>query len=354
MANPTSVVITDLNGNAFAVSGTTSGVQKGAPTPVVLTDVNGNALVFGAAAIPNGSTATTQAPLSNDTKVATDAYADAAVAVEVAARIAADALKANLASPALTGSPTAPTQAIFSNDTKIATDAYVDAVMRSVGLTWFREDFTSAPTSAFTTAGLFNCETPWVALQIVASCTPSQPVAQTYINQGIVRLTTGAVSGNGGVIYKGNGAAVLGALQANTNWEANFIARVGQTATCAFRMGFVIQGQEAADAPTDWMGIRYDTAAADTKYTFETRAASTSTVSVVNSINADTSFHHFRIRSTAAGTILFSVDNGIETSIATNVPTAIVKPFFQALTRTTAASFAEWDFINYVAVNGRS
>ena len=46
MGSPTPVVITDSNGNAFTVTGTTSGQQVAAPTPVVLTDVNGNALQF--------------------------------------------------------------------------------------------------------------------------------------------------------------------------------------------------------------------------------------------------------------------------------------------------------------------
>lgn len=46
MGQPLPVVITDRNGNAFTVSGTTSGTQIGAPLPVTLTDVNGNSLQF--------------------------------------------------------------------------------------------------------------------------------------------------------------------------------------------------------------------------------------------------------------------------------------------------------------------
>lgn len=51
----------------------------------------------GTPALPNGTTATTQSPGSNDTKLATDAYADAIAA-----------LKANLASPTFTGTVTMP------------------------------------------------------------------------------------------------------------------------------------------------------------------------------------------------------------------------------------------------------
>lgn len=308
MANPTPVIITDLNGNAFAVSGTTSGTQKGAPTPVVLTDKDGNALVFGAAAIPNGSTATTQTP--------------------------------------------------FSNDTKLATDAYADAIMKNQGLVWFREDFLASTSTAFTTASLFQAgQTTWVALQIVASCTPSNQIG-SYTNQGILRLTTGAVSGNGGVLYMGNGAADLGALGSNSGWEYNFICRLNQVTinTMAFRFGFTTNGQEAADGPTDGIWVRYDTAT-DTGtglYVFETRATSTSTTSTTNSIAPGAAtFAHFRVRSTVAGTILFSVNGGTETSISTNVPTGILKPFFQCLTRTTAAAILDVDFISYVAANAR-
>ncbi len=45
---------------------------------------------------------------------------------EAAARIAADALKAPLASPALTGTPTAPTAAAATNTTQVATTAFVE------------------------------------------------------------------------------------------------------------------------------------------------------------------------------------------------------------------------------------
>lgn len=53
--------------------------------------------------------------------------ATTALAVETAARIAADALKANIASPTLTGTPAAPTAAPGTNTTQIATTAYATA-----------------------------------------------------------------------------------------------------------------------------------------------------------------------------------------------------------------------------------
>lgn len=80
--------------------------------------------------------APTASPLTDDTQLATTAYADAAVAVETSRAEGAEstlttalALKAPLASPALTGNPTAPTQSPGDNTTKIATDAYVGAAV---------------------------------------------------------------------------------------------------------------------------------------------------------------------------------------------------------------------------------
>lgn len=67
-------------------------------------------------ALTGNPTAPTASPGDNDTSIATTAFVTAAAA-----------LKANLASPALTGSPTAPTQTTGDNSTKLATTAYADA-----------------------------------------------------------------------------------------------------------------------------------------------------------------------------------------------------------------------------------
>jgi hypothetical protein len=74
-------------------------------------------------ALTGSPTAPTQTPLDNSTKLATTAYADLAVGVEKTRALAAEALLAPLASPALTGTPTAPTPALGTNTTQIATMA---------------------------------------------------------------------------------------------------------------------------------------------------------------------------------------------------------------------------------------
>ncbi|HXA31487.1 MAG TPA: hypothetical protein VNV87_04440 [Acidimicrobiales bacterium] len=82
-------------------------------------------------ALTGTPTAPTQTALTNNTDLATTAYADSAVAVETSRATTAEALKAPLASPALTGSPTAPTQTTGDNSTKLATDAFVTTAINN-------------------------------------------------------------------------------------------------------------------------------------------------------------------------------------------------------------------------------
>lgn len=76
-----------------------------------------------------GGTATvaTQTAMDNSTKAASTAYADAAVAVEVARAGVAEALLAPKASPTFTGTPAAPTAATGTSTTQLATTAFVGA-----------------------------------------------------------------------------------------------------------------------------------------------------------------------------------------------------------------------------------
>lgn len=117
-------------------------------------------------------TAPTAAALTDDTQIATTAYTDAAVAVETSRAEAAEstlaaavALKAPLASPALTGTPTAPTPAAFDGSTKLATTAYVDAEVAEV---------VSAPDYA----GI-PCDY-WVFIIAAATSSQSTSAANTY------------------------------------------------------------------------------------------------------------------------------------------------------------------------------
>lgn len=68
-------------------------------------------------------TAPTASPGTNSTQLSTTAYADAIAA-----------LKANIASPSLTGTPLAPTAVVGTNTTQISTTAFVYAVLAAYGV----------------------------------------------------------------------------------------------------------------------------------------------------------------------------------------------------------------------------
>jgi hypothetical protein len=74
-------------------------------------------------------TAPTAAPGTNTTQVSTTAFDTAAIAVETSRATTAEALLAPKASPALTGVPTAPTAAPGTNTTQVGTTAFSTAAV---------------------------------------------------------------------------------------------------------------------------------------------------------------------------------------------------------------------------------
>ncbi len=138
------------SGSGLDATTTTKGVIK------LAGDLTGTAAmptIKSSVALSGNPTTTTQAAGNNSTRISTTAYADALVAdainngtlliapsqnavfdalalkYDTTTATSALALKANLASPALTGNPTAPTQSAGNNSTRIATTAYANALV---------------------------------------------------------------------------------------------------------------------------------------------------------------------------------------------------------------------------------
>lgn len=239
------------------------------------------------------------------------------------------------------------------------------AVPGGVGQASFADDFlhcisVTIATSAAVGINEMAGDTNWAILGIVGTTSTIGSQDGSFSNPGEVVLTADATSGHGIVLGKGGASfrAALGAVGSNAGWEVNFVVKVASTASIAIRAGLFKSGAQVnADPPTDGMWIEYDTANTgntDTDFTWVTRSASTPTYSIVNAVAADTNFHHFKIRSTTAGTILFSVDGGTETSIATNVSTATMTLGIQAISRTSATKAVVVDFVSYLATTGRT
>jgi hypothetical protein len=83
-------------------------VVTGTPQTGYLLVTTANNAASWTTVLPNGTTASTQSPLDDSTKVGTTAYTDLAVGVETARAEAAEALLAPKASPTFTGTVTAP------------------------------------------------------------------------------------------------------------------------------------------------------------------------------------------------------------------------------------------------------
>jgi hypothetical protein len=102
-------------------------------------------------------------------------------------------------------------------------------------------------------------------------------------------------------------------------------------------VGYIVGGGNvpSAGASTARIGVEYDASLSDTNFMF-VACNGTNCTRQSSGVSFDTSWHKLRIRSQTAGTILFSLDEGTEVSINTNVPTQALAPIFGV--RTTDGS----------------
>lgn len=159
---------------------------------------------------------------------------------------------------------------------------------------------------------------------------------------GILRITSGTSTNDETQIQLGT---LIGRWDNIANWEMKFIFRIpSSAASMRVAMGFL--ENNAGGATANRITIRYD-AASDSVFKFETCTSSTCTTkSSTVSVTADT-WYRGRIRSTSAGTILFSVDGETEVSHGSgeNVPTSTaLLPVFAVKTATGSAKILDMDW----------
>lgn len=175
---------------------------------------------------------------------------------------------------------------------------------------------------------------------------------------GVLRLTSGASQGNGEVAQASDsgspGFYAFDSLSGQANWDATFIFKLGPveltTTNVRTRIGFT-NGAISTFPSTNFIGLRYDTNVSfgDTTWVYTTVSGGTASTSTTNVAALDNNWHRLRIRSTVAGTILFSMDGGAETSIATNVPNVSVAPGFTVVTDTSSAKTLDVDYFSFYA-----
>ena len=256
---------------------------------------------------------------------------------------------------AATSTATGTTASALDNATHLATTAYVDRNFFLPTVVGFRDDFFNANTLNPLTSAAQNIggDTVWSAAYIGGNGSVSSG-ATTWTNLGQLQVyaNSSATTGQGAYIAK---TGISNAFGSNAGWDLHIIASISATSIGCIRLGLL--KTVTADPPTDGIYVEYDTANTgntNTDFTWVTRSGSTSNYSTTNAIAADTNFHHFRIRSNVAGTILFSVDGGTETSISTDVTTANLIPTLQILTRTTGSKILNVDFVSFVSTTSRT
>lgn len=161
----------------------------------------------------------------------------------------------------------------------------------------------------FAASGVGNGSLGWLGWGVggTGSALANYQLASVSPNLGTIRVTTGSTVASDleSVFLDGSNAiSPIGVLGGKANWQMDFWFKLNTTGTTRFRVGAGDSKNTAA--ASNGIFLRYDTSLTDTTFKFETRAGGTPTT-VDTTIAADTAWHHVRIRSTAAGTILMTL-----------------------------------------------
>lgn len=190
----------------------------------------------------------------------------------------------------------------------------------------------------------------WTTFNIAGTTTYAK-TASVLPNLGLLRITSGATSANGGGIMLGStNDPIFGALGNNTQTyrsQCGMIFKLGQTADTAFRIG-LFSGVTLTG--TSGFGVVYDSAV-DANFRLVATSGSVDSTAF-NMGAADTNFHTlmFRTDGATSGKVFFKLDNGTERTICaagcdvTATPTAnSLFPYVTVVTNTNATKFIDMD-----------
>ena len=193
----------------------------------------------------------TASSLDNSTKAASTAYTDSAVAVETSRAETAEALKAPLASPALTGTPTAPTASALTNNTQLATTGYTDAAVSAavavgkVPILVFSQSVTGLTTSDATHETIFTATAGKIyRCTAILTCTATGTSGSTMSVTVRCGTTPSIASNTLANTALSGGVASIGGLFGVTsgNLNAGFNCTLsGTIGTATYRIDFFVE-----------------------------------------------------------------------------------------------------------------
>jgi len=217
---------------------------------------------------------------------------------------------------------------------------------------YFWDDFfsvTQSTTVATTGNALQSCNT-FTGTAIVANTGYWESFANTDgIHYGVVQIgNSTATSGDGCMYSIGGGSQSAGQINPSTAlFDFIYCFKLVQGAVSnGFCAGIITPSPTTIPTTnaTTFYGIRFDTSVDSTNYQFiaQTGSAGGSTSS---GVPVDANWHVFRMRSVVAGTLLYSLDGGPETSINTHIANSTLSVAFGQINRTTTAAYQYVDYI---------
>jgi hypothetical protein len=173
-----------------------------------------------------------------------------------------------------------------------------------------------------------------------------------FPNIGARILTCGNATNAGQVIYLPN----LANLLTYAGWEICFVVKLNQTTDCDLIVGFTKDNGAIGIGKFGGIsfGARYSSAT-DTDFMFYSKntiltfaANDANNYAISSGVAAGTTYNTFRIRSTVAGALQMSINDGSFVAVDTSSITTsgVFIPFFYIATRTTTSKSIDADFFS--------
>ena len=286
--------------------------------------------------------APTQTALTNNTTLATTAYADSAVGVEKTRALAAEALLAPLASPTLTGNPIAPTQTALTNNTRIATTAYADSAVGVEKTRALAAEALLAPQTSpnFQTgtlnqgyaaynnmqpSGILNLQALFSSNSTIFTCEGANFGGQaehTFVNTGFFRATPTKTAFQW-LILTGTGAGNYNTLASIQNNGLFTVTGLASNGTVTISGGNIRNSSDPATYALQTNSVGYNQTATIANATTFNATAATCSVTIPSGI-----YGVYQIVVNCAGVGVSSTADNIQANLVTSTTRRISSEYF--------------------------